>query len=139
MEEVDSASRQPQVGILWLVNGTLLIERTPLDLAEQVGAFRTLAMGHNEIWRSRQARNLLLREYPYDYFPRGRVTFDSEHGLFHLYLDACILGRREMVAKIMDEMQLATAGTLLDADAHYRCAGCHPGYLSFIENRRSKR
>jgi hypothetical protein len=131
-QELDMAG-EPQVGIFWLINKKLIIYGTCWSIAEQVDVFRSSPIGHDEFWRTVPFGDTKLKEYPYDYFPRGRVTYDTQKDVFHLYLDRCILRKKTVVAKIITQMRLPAGKTHIETDTHYQCSRCNPEYLSFKE------
>ncbi len=114
---------EPRVGIFWLVKGKLLIEATPLSKAEAYGDFKVHAADHFSVWARLQQAGTVLPEMEYEEAPRGRVMYNTKTGQFTLLADRCILGRKEVVARIKSELRLPT-NTKLDTDSHYRCFAC---------------
>jgi hypothetical protein len=63
----------------------------------------------------------------YEEYPRGRVSYDEKTGKYTLLADRCILGRKNIVSKILSGMNLPLGGTKIDTDNHYRCYRCLRG------------
>jgi hypothetical protein len=73
-----------------------------------------------------EMRGEVRRGSAYEESPRGRVNFNSKTQRFNLFADACILRRKNVVAKLMLLMHLPD-DTALSADEHYRCFRCLAG------------
>jgi hypothetical protein len=118
----------PKVGIVFVHEGRLWVDCTPIDDAILYGEVLTHDRGHSDYWQELQTCGAVPRNEEYDEVPRGRVCYDTRSRVYHLYLDDCILRDREMVKKIIRAMTLPSARTEIDTDSHYRCPGCmfHP-------------
>jgi hypothetical protein len=114
---------EPQVGIFWFVDGTLLIDRTPVSAAEPYGELLTHAAGHDKTWERFQSMGIAPRDMEYDEPPRGRVMYDTKTETFALLADECILKRKDLIAKIKKDLHLRKK-TTLGRDSHYRCFKC---------------
>jgi hypothetical protein len=114
---------EPQVGIFWLVRGTLLIDRAPVSEAEPYGDFLTHAAGHDKAWERFQSVGAAPQDMEYDEPPRGRVMYDTKAQTFSLLADECILKRKDLIAKIKEDLHLRKK-TKLGKDSHYRCFTC---------------
>jgi hypothetical protein len=51
------------------------------------------------------------------------VTYDTKTKIFMLFADKCLLKRRDLIAKIKEELHLPNKITL-ERDSHYRCFDC---------------
>jgi len=111
------------VGVFWLVDGRLIIDKTPLVQAERYGNHLTNPRNHSEVWEQWQKTGKVPGELEYDREPRGRVTFDRTRGSFTILADECILERRRLIARIKSELNLPR-GTRVAPDSHYRCYAC---------------
>jgi hypothetical protein len=116
--------REPRVGIFWLVDGEPLVDGTPLRAAEDYGDFKTHPRSHLEAWSLLQQNGIAPPEVEYEEFPRGRVMYNPTTRRFTLLADRCILRDKNVVAKIMLEMNLPNRNTDKGTDAHYRCSAC---------------
>ncbi len=114
---------EPRVGIFWLLKGKLLIEATPLSKAEAYGDFKVHSSDHCSVWARLQQAGTVFPEMEYEEAPRGRVMYSTKTGQFTLLADRCILGRKDVLARIKSELRLPS-DTKLDTDGHYRCFAC---------------
>lgn len=116
--------KSPKVGIFWLVKGRLIFDSTPLDEAELYGDCKNHPRGHIDRWGQMQRAGLVSPDIEYEVYPRGRVIFNVKTDKFLLLADRCILKKRNLVKKIISELQLPAARTVCDTDPHYRCHKC---------------
>jgi hypothetical protein len=114
---------EPHVGIFWLFRGEILFDTTPLSDAEVLGDFRIHPGNHISVWEQWRLARKVPPELEYEEYPRGRVAFDSNSKVFSLLADRCILGRRDILAKIIKQMRLPR-NTSVGTDPHYRCQAC---------------
>jgi hypothetical protein len=120
----NSTSPEPCVGIFWLFDDQLIIDSTPLSMAELYGTALTHPTGHIDYWTRLQHTGAVPAEVEYEEPPRGRVVFVGREQRFYLLADKCILSRRKDVRKIMDAMHLPPGKTTEGRDEHYRCFNC---------------
>lgn len=111
------------VGIVWLVDGKLLIEKVLLSKAESYGVFLTFPRSHFEVWEEYRRAGKVDREVEYETYPRGRITYNTLTESFTLLADKCILESKTVTARIKREMNLPRT-TKLETDSHYRCLDC---------------
>jgi hypothetical protein len=123
-------SASPQVGIVYVIDGALYLECTPVAEAEAYGDFQTHPHGHLEWWPRLVRRLKLLCPPSYDYYPRGRVNYARSEERYQLYLDRCLLKEPHMVQSILQRMRLANQEVAIVADEHYQCAACNPDYAA---------
>jgi len=114
---------EPQVGIFWLLDSTLLTDGTPLNQAEPYGDHLTHPRSHIEVWEGWQKLGKVAAEVLYEEPPRGRVIFNTKTGQSVLLADKCILERKAVVAEITKTLGLPKNVTL-GSDSHYRCSKC---------------
>jgi len=95
-------------------------------MAEPYGTALTHPSGHIDHWERLQRTGAVPADVEYEEEPRGRVVFDGREQRFHLMADKCILGRRDVVAGIMEVMHLPD-DTAVSTDEHYRCRHCLAG------------
>jgi hypothetical protein len=114
----------PRVGIFWVVGRRLLIDSTPVSEAELYGDCKNHPRGHIDRWRQMQTTGVVPLDIEYEEPPRGRVSYNVKKRQFLLLADRCILKKRNLVKKIMRELQLPTETTKFDTDPHYRCYKC---------------
>ena len=82
---------EPKVGIVWLVDGKLVIDNTLLAKAEDYGAFKVHPGDHCSVWEKFQRGGAVPADMEYEECPRGRVTYDTKARRFRLLADRCIL------------------------------------------------
>ena len=113
----------PKVGIIYLVEGELLIDSTPLAKAGRYGDFAIHERSHIDYWvelmKSRKIPNT-----EYEEFPRGRVAYYTKSGKFALLADACILSQEGIVSKILLQLNIPPKDIEMGTDSHYRCFRC---------------
>jgi hypothetical protein len=133
MKKTSKSSRRNQpkpaearLGIFWLVKGALLMDSVPLSESEQYSDHQNHPQSHIDVWEQWQRVGKAPIESEYEEFPRGRVTYDTMAKTFSLLADRCILGRKDVIAKIKEELHLPKK-TALGTDSHYRCFTCLHG------------
>ena len=115
---------EPCVGIFWFFRDRIIIDSTPLSLAESYGDALGHTTSHIDYWTRLQRTGAVPPEVEYEEPPRGRVVYDQREQRFHLLADKCILGRRDVVGRIMDGLHLPPGKTTEGRDEHYRCSTC---------------
>jgi hypothetical protein len=115
---------EPRVGIFWFFDGKLILDATPISMAEAYGTALTHPTGHINYWTQLQHEGVVPAEIEYEEPPRGRAVYDQREQRFHLLADKCILNRRDVVGQIMDAMHLPPGKTTEGRDEHYRCFSC---------------
>jgi len=118
------ATPEPHVGIFWLFRDRLIIDATPLSEAEPYGSAMTHPRSHIDHWTWLQHNRAVPVDTEYEQCPRGRIVYDQREQRYHLLADKCILGRRDVVAGIMEAMNLPPGKTSEGRDEHYRCFDC---------------
>jgi hypothetical protein len=114
----------PRVGIFWVVGRRLLFDSTPVSEAELYGDCKNHPRGHIDHWRQMQMTGVVPFDVEYEEPPRGRCVFNVKVDKFTILADRCILKKRNLVKKIMEELQLPPETTVCDTDPHYRCYKC---------------
>jgi hypothetical protein len=126
-----TAPTPPAVGIFWLVNGVLVLDRSTLDEGEPYGDCIGHAAGHYGRWQEWQALGmpgLASAGYPdqiawteYDEWPRGRIVYDRLTRRFMLYAD-----KRLQKPAVIDAVKTAfglneaEVEVSVKSDSHYR-------------------
>ncbi len=124
----------PHVGIFWLVTvpggaPVFVTDATPLAEAEPYGDCLGHARGHFEVWEAWQRLGVAglarlglpasIVDHDYAYFPRGRIVYRRESGLFVAYADPGLHTPRSR-AVILARFHLDRAKVRFALDAHYR-------------------
>jgi hypothetical protein len=122
------------VGIFWGIpepggSWTILVDTTSLAKAEPYGDFLTHPRGHYEVWTRWQemrtaaiANRFILEaiaDHEYEFFPRGRIVYNTGTSSFILYADRC-LQQEATIARIASEFGLAAGTFVVRSDEHYR-------------------
>lgn len=111
------------VGIFWLVGKRLIIDTTPVSEADDYGDFKVYEGDHVTLWDEMERRGEVPRGSAYEEYPRGRVNFNMKTQRFTLFLDRCILRKKNVVRKLTRLMNLPD-DTALSTDEHYQCFRC---------------
>jgi hypothetical protein len=114
---------EARVGIFWLVGERLIIDTTALSEAGKYGDFKIYDGDHVTHWAEMEKRGEVPRDSDYEEHPRGRSIFNTTTNQFTLFLDRCILRKKNVVEKLMRLMHLP-ADTALSTDEHYQCFRC---------------
>jgi hypothetical protein len=114
---------KPQVGILWLWEGRLILHAMPLTKAERWGRYLN-AIGHERHWERLQIAGEVPGDIEYTEPPRGRVVYDTISRKYFLYADICIRSRSELITGIIQRLGLLAETVDISGDEHYRCADC---------------
>lgn len=121
--------QQPHLGIFWfagpLAPGThhrvdqpqLLAISVPVNEVPLVGGFRTMETGHIDAWPGLQRQHPFLRGHPYELFPRGRVNYLADDGVYLVLLDPALL--RPKFMGLIDAHFLLPDSRRVLTDAHY--------------------
>ena len=123
LSQLRQGGRAPCLGIFWLAEGALLIDKAPLSEAEPYGNRLTHRRSHIDVWEEWQRTGKAPAEVPYEQEPRGRVVFDATAETFVILADSCILKGKGLIARIKLELRLPK-GTEIGSDSHYRCLKC---------------
>ena len=122
------------VGIFWSIpepdgSWSILIDATSLAEAEPYGDFLTHPRGHYEVWtqwqKTRTAPDVngfilqTIADHEYEFFPRGRIVYNTGTGGFILYADRR-LQQDATIARIASEFELAAGTYTVRSDEHYR-------------------
>jgi len=115
-------SRQPCVGIFYLVGRKLFLDTTPTEMAGTWGEFAVHEPSHQHYWEQLTTKRA-VPDAEYEEYPRGRVGFNRSTHEYLLLADACILSKKSIVKRILRRMNLP-ARTKIERDSHYRCSCC---------------
>lgn len=115
---------KPEVGVVFLINGHLYYDSTPVDEAETHGDFKGQESDHTTFWHQLQQIGTAPIDLEYDEVPRGRIGYNVKTRTFHLFLDKCIMENERLVDKIESAMHLPSKNLVVSRDSHYVCPGC---------------
>ena len=115
----------PYVGIFYVLDGELFWEGVPLDHASTTPYVKIYEKEHSEYWEEHLIRlKPHLSKYDPYHFPRGRVVFSIQEGLYKLHADECILDNLYMIKKILSEMKLPETKVRVSWNVDCECAKC---------------
>ena len=116
---------EQQVGLFFVVNGNIFFHGCSLTEAENYGDFKIYNRSHFEIWEKCYFENYKV---DYDYFPRGRITYNKNEERYWLYKDCCI--EDNLIQNWL--MNQGYSSILLKEDEHYRCYMCNKFYVDIL-------
>jgi hypothetical protein len=116
---------EPYVGIFYYINSRLHLEGVPMTQATTSGYVRVYPKEHADYWHDCIVEQLPhLRPHGPDHYPRGRVVFSPQEGIFRLQADKCILQDSGVIKKIVSEMRLPESKVKLSLAEDCECAAC---------------
>ena len=118
---ITSDSLDSHVGLYFVVKGELLLHACTLAEGEHYGDFINFPESHDDVWRQRYYRKYRV---DFDYFPRGRIIYNSVENRYLIYYDKCIRAEAEALAARYPEGKCT-----IGLDEHYRCRKCSRGYV----------
>ncbi len=114
---------EPRLGLFWFVPEHSAFEMKgvsqPLSEVPNLGGFRTVALGHFDVWKAICVETPSLAEFGYEYFPRGRVNWAEDPGEFLLLVDRSIIAEGQ-TNTVIHSWNLPVEETRVMTDAHYR-------------------
>lgn len=108
---------ESRVGAFYFIGNKIISNDKDVREADSYGGYVNYS-SHWDLWRA------FLREYPeydffdYDYFPRGRVVFDSNKHKYVLYIDPK-LNSPKYLDKIKSRYHLTSGSFIFGDDEHY--------------------
>ncbi len=100
-------------------------EGIPTARASTSKYFKIYPKKHPTYWAEALVRLLPdLKDYDPHHFPRGRVVFSKQEGIYRLLADKCILANSGLIKKILSEMRFAESEVKLSWDIDCECALC---------------
>jgi hypothetical protein len=146
-------ARVPRVGIIYVVDPAMVdpkrksepeLYMSDVSVREAVsyGDLKTYdRVDHYGYWNGTLRRMLvrvengnIYRDKDYDFFPRGRVVYDTREDVYYLYLDRCLIKNQHLVNEIIEAMYLPRMKVSVDTDSHYKCRACNPHYADVTED-----
>lgn len=119
-----------KIGIYFQIEGVILIDSVLLADGEHYGEAIQYG-GHYEFWEKLRPSNPLERRFKvhaYDYYPRGRVVYFPERGVYRLYSDRCLTAV-DLSAVVAAFGLAGHRYEVVSDDEHYRCAKCNPHFM----------
>jgi hypothetical protein len=119
---------EPFVGMFYVVEDKLYWEGTPCSRAKKTGYVAVHPNDFATFWKEyvvAQSPHLII--YDESHFPRGRVVYSIQEGIYRVRMDKCIFEDRRLVERILSEMKLPESGVKLLRDSEYECRQCKNG------------
>jgi hypothetical protein len=117
-------SHYPRLGLFWFIAKDRNMSRfaafsRPLAEVAENKNFQRLAEEHPEAWVEVQRLDPSLKQYAFDYFPRGRVDFFRPARRWLLSLDPK-LQREEFVAHLLLQWGIPHGHSTVKVDRNYQ-------------------
>lgn len=117
--------RKGKVGPFFYVNQVVVAQDLDLNNAEIYGDFRISPVSHLEMWDKKYEG---IYRKPYDYYPRGRVVYRYEEGIFIVYADRCI--DEKGISEVLKTYDIEDLNYRVErTDEHYVCKTCNDDYF----------
>lgn len=113
---------EQQVGLFFVVKGNILFHGCSIEEAENYGDFKIYNKSHFEIWDENYYRKYKV---DYDFYPRGRITFNVKQNSYWIYRDTCIPD--DILEKWIIEHEYKRVA--IKEDEHYKCNLCNLNYV----------
>ena len=129
-------SDTPEVGPFFLIKTkskiNILNDTVPIKDAENYGDYSISGSDHYSYWHKLQKCYPKLKDYDYDYFPRGRVVYSKKDNMYYLYLDKCIQDE-DSIEAITNKLKIPMNSLVIKSDEHYQCHSCNKEYVNIVE------
>jgi len=115
----------PKIGRFYVVGNEVAAITEYIDDGEGEEKSRDPEVTHKKFWDEKLKHGT---RYQYDFFPRGRVEYDSEEYMSYVILDPCLEKITWAEPHIMDKLfaffDLEISRTKYIYSDEYRCNGC---------------
>lgn len=111
------------VGIFFYAKDRLIFHKCMLKDAEEYGDFLIYPYSHDEIWEKHYKK---IYNVDFDYYPRGRIVYNTAEKSFWIYKDKCIASLI-LLSTIINNLGGINKGEL-KTDEHYVCHKCNEEY-----------
>lgn len=122
-----------RVATFFYINDTIEDDSTEAIVADDYGEYKTQTTAHIDLYDELVRYNRDLANYDYDYFPRGRIVYNTDEDEFIVYIDEC-LNKPDIKSEIISYFKLPRSNTKFDFDEHYKCHECNKDYVNITEN-----
>lgn len=132
--KIINESYAPQVGPFYVIDGAVFDDTESVrDLIDHGNGFKDSDNSHYDFWKYLQRVYREFRTIDYDYYPRGRVVYNTKDDTYYLYLDKCIQNMKS-IRTIISELNLPLKKVEVKSDEHYQCHECSEDYIGISEN-----
>lgn len=129
-------SYSPEIGPFYLIDGVVYADTESVrDVFATSQGFKDSDNTHYQYWKSLQTYLPELKMIDYDYYPRGRVVYNTNDNKYYLYADKCILSNKDYLHSVFDELGLRSSQVIIGDDEHYQCHECNLHYENILENQ----
>ena len=114
--------QEGKVGIFWVVRSMVVARCQDIISVPPVNGLMTIEADHFTSW---DAYNMVLNTHcEYDYYPRGRVVFNTQDEKFIIYIDRCANNQR-IIGKLQKYFKLQDDTYVIDeSDESLKCHNC---------------
>ena len=124
----------PEVGPFYVIDGVVYPDSEPVrDIEVSPSGHKDSNNTHYDFWKFMQRLYPELRNIDYDYYPRGRVVYNSKEDTYNLFIDKCLNNMKD-IRNIISELNLPMKKVKVDFDEHYQCYNCDADYVNISEN-----
>ena len=109
------------VGLFFVVKGKLLLHECNFEEAEEYGDFLNYPLSHMEVWEKFYSK---IYHVDFDFYPRGRIIYNTKTQEYYLYYDRCLQGKLEELQHRLEGKKVK-----LSRDFHYQCHFCNKNYI----------
>ena len=125
----------PKVGPFYVIDGIVFADTDDVrDVIATPAGFKDSNNSHDKYWRVIRKYYPEYRDVDYDYYPRGRVVYNTKDDKYYLYADKCIINNPDWIDAVEDEFSLPHNKVIVSDDDHYQCHECNEDYVSIFED-----
>jgi len=115
--------QKPYLSVFWYIDGVFHGSDDDLkgNSVENYGDYLNIGEDHYNIWPSYMV--LLNTDVDYDFYPRGRIVFNTKIRKFKVVADPCIIDSKDIRDALLENYNLPIT-TIFEKDEHYSCSNC---------------
>ena len=125
MARVGGFGGEPKTGRFYVVGDEVAAITENAERDDKKTKGQITEINHRKFWDEKLKHGT---RYKYDFFPRGRVEYDSEEYMSYVILDKCLekiaWAEPRIMNKIFSFFDLEIARTKFIYSDEYRCNGC---------------
>ncbi|MGL5378537.1 hypothetical protein [Clostridium sp.] len=108
-----------RIGVFFYVEGKIISEQYKLQEGMQQGVFISPPEGHDRVWRRAHGDTT---QKSYDFWPRGRVAYNTNSKQFVMYHDECL--EQFTLNQIREIFEISSEQVRYVKDEYYTCHQC---------------
>lgn len=133
-KELLEESRAPKVGPFYVIDGAVFSDYDEIRDITPINGKSDSDNNHYDYYKLLRQFMPELKEYDYDYYPRGRVIYDTKNDTYNIFIDKCI-NKNDIIEEIISEYYLPKDKVkITDNDEHYKCHLCNDNYSIITES-----